>query len=77
MRLTHSQLVGECSFDKRFLEFPLEYNMTVALVGRSSRKLCHKCSLCAVQSKLHQNIYLATFSEGPCVEIWAPVCIFW
>ena len=45
MCLTHCQLVGECNFDKRFFEFPLEYNMTFALEGRSSRKLWHKCSL--------------------------------
>ena len=46
MRLIHSQVVGECSFDKRIFEFPpLEYNMIVTLVGRSSRKLWHKGSL--------------------------------
>ena len=34
--------MGECSFDKRAFEFPLEYIMTVASKVRSSRKLCHR-----------------------------------
>ena len=56
MCLTHSQLMGECSFDKRSFEFPL----TVALVRISSRRLWHKgtCSLkCSVQS-IVINIYI-------------------
>ena len=54
--------MGECSFDKILFEFPLEYNMTVDLDGRSSRQLWHKGSLYVLSRvNFRQYIYLVFF----------------